>query len=546
MNSNFLFPYDQRIVVKTCKKRYKYGALEKQRSNMKQECKKAPDREVRYVAFKSYHTKPPAPSVAAQSTKVSSKVLKQPSTIDQRAKSTAKKPPKKLSTSTRHSVSKLKGDGAEQINLREELGRVRQKEAELRDTLKSLETENESLKQSLSTSVPLVDHQQLQEQLRDALQKCADIGVNMEQLLEQNRTLQQNVDELTSKLEDVNRENAELQDRVELSIDQVHYWKEKVEELNETAATGQNQLQQAQNQLQQAQSQLQQSQSQLHQTQSQLQEMVARNEELVSANERMTLTLQNMQNVVEEQKIKMEDYADVKQKLKSTELQVQKVVDEKEVSSKFVELMESENTSMKQKNNVLLEQNAKLGKDLVEMKKKIEQLRQKFDEVNKENKVLKEKEARYLIHERINVSKYAKYPSTIPDRDEARASEFRPTNSEFRLSHYPTANVPKRAKNTNEFDVRLHQLLHRTDSVDRILKAKLRKHWGQFSKNFRTRGKWIVAACLKFIFSTFSGQFIVDLFPTGGLAAQETIIMFSMLLICGVVMAFIKQAVSNE
>lgn len=447
---------------------------------MKQECKRGPDREVRYVAFKSYHTKPPASSIAAQSTKGPTKVAKQPSTIDQRTKVTAKKPAKKLSTAIPHSVSKLKGDSAEQINLQEELSRVRQKEAELRDTLKTLQTENESLKQSLSASVPLVDHQQLQEQLRDALQKCADIGANMEQLLEQNRTLQQSLDELTSKLEDVNCENAELQDRIELSIDKANYLEKKIEHLKGvevTAATAQSQLQQTQSQLQQMQSQLQQTQSQLQQTENQLQEMDARNEELAAANERTTLTLQNLQNVVEEQRLKMEEYVNVKRKLRSTELEVQKVIDEREVSSKFVELMESENTSMKQKNSTLLEQNARLNKDLVEMKRKIEHLRQKFDEVNKENKQLKEKEARYLIHEGINVSKYAKYQATIPDRDEVRASDFRSSNSSvYRLSHNPTAPVPRRLKNTNEYDVRLHHLLHRSDSVDRILKEKSRKH----------------------------------------------------------------------
>lgn len=463
---------------------------------MKQECKRAPDREVRYVAFKSYHAKPPAPSVAAQSTKLTSRVTRPTSTIDQRTKATIKKPTKKPATVIHQSVSKLKGDSAEHTSLQEELGRVRQKEAELRDALKTLQTENESLKQSLSASVTLVKHQLLEEQLREALNKCANIGANAEQLLEQNSTLQQNVKELNEKLESVNCRNEELQDRIELSIDKANYLEKKVEEVEAKAATAQSQLEETQSQLQQTQShlqrtqsqllqtqnqleqvlsELQQTQSQLQQTENQLQEMVARNGELTAANERSKLTVQNLQNVVEEQRLKMEDFAMVKRKLRSTELEVQKVVEEREVSSKFVELMESENSDMKLKNSTLQEQNAKLNKDLVDMKRKIEHMRQKFDEVNKENKVLKEKETRCLIHERINVSKYAKYPPTLPDKED-RVSDLRSTNSVFRLAHFPTATVPRRPKNTNEFDYRMHHLLHRANSVDRLLKAKSRKN----------------------------------------------------------------------
>lgn len=428
---------------------------------MRQECKRAPDREVRYVAFKSYHAKPPAASAAPQS-RVAAKSAK----ADQAAAKAAKKPSKKLATCGRRaSSSKHKGDSVEQVNLQEELSRAQQKEAELQDALKDLRCENESLKQSLNSSkqsldtlkealdasVPLADHHQLQRQLLDAGQQCADTRAEMERLLEQNRALQRSVDELTGQLEEVNGENAELHDRVELTVDKANYLESRVKELCSVEATAAS-------------------------LQSQLEETAARHRELTAVHERATATLRDLQNVVEQQQLQMEDLAGVKRKLRSAELEVQKVVDEKEVSAKFVELMESENASMKQKNAALVEQNVRLGKELVDMKKKMEQLRHKFDDVNKENKVLKEKETRYLIHERINVSKYAKYPSTIGDEPRA---DLRPAHSSvFRLSNYPAAaTLQRRAKPANEFDVRLHHLLHRTDSVDRILKAKLsRRH----------------------------------------------------------------------
>ncbi|XKL62667.1 hypothetical protein PGB90_002500 [Kerria lacca] len=405
---------------------------------MKKVSKNRVDREVRYVAFKSYRLKPPVPKINKEV--VEEENTEKPKTINK-------------DSSISVPVSNYKGDNVEQSALKESIDRIRKQEIEFKHALTNLQLENESLKRSLNASIPFEDHEKMKIQLKQSEDQCGKLELQYRDMEEIKEELSNKVQQLQVEIDELSRENAEFTDRIELEVDKINY----LNESNETKAT----------RIKELETQVTNLETHTADLEREVNELTTKNTEFSDRNKELLNVLDEIRVRAEDQNRRMENYRNTKKKLKDIEFEFQKVIEAKEGNSKLMQLLENDNRELFKNNESLTEQNIRLSKELTEMKKKMEQLRRKFDEINKVNKGLREKETRCLLHERINIGKCLRLPSTVPVKND---STDIPSSSRC---PYNSAKTQKRDKVKDS----VYNLLHRIEGeVEHLnVKSKTRK-----------------------------------------------------------------------
>lgn len=396
---------------------------------MKKVHRKPPEeREVKYLQFKSYH----------------GRVSKTESKTDDCQISSKEKKNRKVTTS--HRISGYKGDTSDHVP--EEADGTCGRELKLADAFRHLESENASLKLSLQSMITPTSYERLKIELEQSENQRSRLQQDVLDLQRNNDALSTTVVELKEKSETLQHDNEELEDRLELVCDKVKYFSDANDSKEH---------------------QLEELLIQVQKLQSELNSALSTNEELSTSTMKLSNEVADLQSTIDKKNRKMEAYQakceSSKTKLEHAMLEKEQLEKKIATDSKFVELMEADLLHVKQTNAELVEKNNLLTKQVTEMKKITEQLRQKYDELKKANKLLKEKETRYFAHDRISVGKYvAKIPS-MPDRDVRDLCSV--TSLQLGSTNYPRKQ--KQEKSINE---RLFKILHRADSSDRKPKTR--------------------------------------------------------------------------
>lgn len=389
----------------------------------KTDTKRATDDGPVYMEFKSYKSKKPIPqSNHADAVKPLDKSL--PSSSGENTSQPARYPRYK--------------------ELQTELKLLKDKQCQLTRTMKSLQTENDSLKIHIETLITPQTHHQLQREFDHSEQQRENLQQQIDELLATNRCHKSTIDQLN---EQVRRSQSEQHDvRVQLQM-----------------------YQQLDEQRTQARQHLTKETESLQET---IQTLTNENEIVKREREQLYRQVDQLKAQVAEMDRKVNVVSVIEKKLKNYETQVQRTAhqnkalfDQNESCTRFVQVLENDMQTIKNQNLAFAENGKQLRKELSTVKKNFQRLRHKYDEVNKENKILKEKETRYLLHERFNVGKYASKLPTLGDiRNAAADAPNNSTTREFQMNNYMRAAKNVKTKHTEQFD-ELYYLLHRTESV---------------------------------------------------------------------------------